>query len=149
MTKLRRINVLIAGEVRRPGSFNISALSTLSQALYVAGGITDIGAYRDVQLKRSGKLVGKLDLYNLLLRGDNSQDKQLQSGDVVFVPVAKALVSIDGEFARPAIYEVAAKDTLDDMVEMAGGILPYGRYRKSTVETLCSRRLCNLDSRPH
>ena len=78
----------MAGEVKAPGNYSMSALSTLSQSIFIAGGITDTGSYRSVQLKRQGKIVRSFDLYDLLLFGDNSGDERLQSGDVVFIPVA-------------------------------------------------------------
>ena len=88
MGSLRSISVFIAGEVKKPGNYSVSALSTLSQAVYIAGGISDVGSFRAIQLKRQGKTVGSFDIYDLLLYGDNSGDVRLQNGDVVFVPVA-------------------------------------------------------------
>ena len=91
------------------------------QALYAGGGITEIGSLRDIQVKRRGKLVGRLDAYDVLLRGDTSNDMRLASGDTVFVPTVNRLVTIDGEVKRPAIYEILSSDTLGDLLKMAGG----------------------------
>ena len=88
MGPLGSINVFIAGEVRAPGNYSVSALSTLSQAIFIAGGISNSGTYRTVELKRQGETVETFDVYDLLLYGDNSSDVRLQSGDVVFVPLS-------------------------------------------------------------
>ena len=96
MGSLRSINVFIAGEVRKPGNYSVSALSTLSQTIYIAGGLSDAGSFRSVQLKRQGKTITSFDIYDLLLFGDNSGDVRLQNGDVVFVPVAGAQATISG-----------------------------------------------------
>jgi protein involved in polysaccharide export with SLBB domain len=84
--ELRSIRVFVLGDVNRPGSFTVSSLSTMTNALFVSGGVHPIGSLRNVQLKRKGKVVGRLDLYDLMLRGDNSNDARLQPGDVIFIP---------------------------------------------------------------
>ena len=86
MGRLRAMNIFMAGEVNVPGAYSVSALTTITQALFQAGGVTDIGSLRKIQVKRNGKLVTTFDLYKLLLEGDISNDVRLQSGDVVFVP---------------------------------------------------------------
>ena len=133
MGSLRSINVFMAGELKAPGNYSISALSTLSQSIFIAGGIADTGSYRAVQLKRQGKTVQSFDLYDLLLYGDNSGDVRLQSGDVVFVPVVGAQASIAGEVVRPAIYEFQDGDTIDSLVKMAGGVLATGNPRQALL----------------
>jgi polysaccharide export outer membrane protein len=121
MGKLRAIDIFLAGDVYAPGSYSVSGLSTVLQALYAGGGITEIGSLRDIQVKRRGELVGRLDAYDVLLRGDTSNDMRLASGDTVFVPTVNRLVTIDGEVKRPAIYEILSSDTLGDLLKMAGG----------------------------
>ena len=118
---LRSINVFMAGEVNVPGAYSMNALSTVSQALFQAGGISDIGTLRDVQVKRNGELVESFDIYDLLMRGDTSSDIRLHSGDVVFVPTYQHLVQIHGEVKRSMEYEVTADETLQDVLDMAGG----------------------------
>lgn len=86
MGPLRSIRVFVLGDVNRPGSYTVSSLSTMTNALFVSGGVKPIGSLRDIQLKRSGKIITRLDLYDLLLRGDTSGDARLQPGDVIFVP---------------------------------------------------------------
>jgi len=119
--RLRAINIFMAGEVVVPGAYSVSALSTVSQALYQAGGVTDIGSLRSIQVKRAGKVVAEFDVYDLLLRGDATSDARLRSGDVVFVPPYKRLVTVRGEVKRPMRYEVEADETLKDAIAMAGG----------------------------
>lgn len=121
MGRLRAMNIFMAGEVNVPGAYSVSALTTITQALFQAGGVTDIGSLRDIQVKRAGQLVARFDVYDLLLKGDISDDIRLQSGDVVFVPPYRALVTLMGEVKRPGIYEVAQGETLGQMVGMAGG----------------------------
>ena len=84
--RLRSINVFMAGEVAQPGNFTVSALTTIIQSVYLAGGITDKGSYRDIQVIRDGQKIATLDLYGLLLAGSVVNDERLQNGDVVFVP---------------------------------------------------------------
>lgn len=131
MGELRSIRVFVAGDAYKPGSYTVSSLSTMTQALFVAGGIAEIGSLRNIQLKRKGKLIGTLDLYDLLMRGDASNDMRLRSGDVVFIPSVGGLVSVDGEVRRPAIYELSKNETIGDVIHMAGG-LTGGAYPKSS-----------------
>ena len=134
MGDLRSIRIFVAGDAYKPGSYTVSSLSTMTQALFVAGGLNEIGSLRNVQLKRNGKLIGTLDLYDLLMRGDASGDLRLQSGDVVFIPAVGGLVTVDGEVRRPAIYEIRNNETMADVITMAAG-LKAGAYPKaSSVE---------------
>lgn len=148
MGKLRTINIFVAGEAKTPGMFAVSALTTVTQSLYLAGGVSDIGSLRDIQVKRGGATVGRFDLYDLLLRGDSSGDIQLQHGDVVFVAPMKATVQVTGEIKRAAIYEVKSGETIDALLSMAGGT-KAGAYPQSVVlERYNSnnlRDLLNLD----
>ena len=86
MGALRSIRIFVAGDAYKSGSYTVSSLSTITQALFVAGGVNEIGSLRNIQVKRNGKLVGQFDLYDLLLKGDASGDINLRSGDVVFIP---------------------------------------------------------------
>lgn len=122
MGRLRVINIFMAGEVKVPGAYSVSALTTISQALFQASGLSDIGSLRDVQVKRQGAIVARFDVYDLLLRGNSAQDIRLRSGDVVFVPTYQALVEVSGEVKRPMIYELSGKETITDAISMAGGL---------------------------
>ncbi|MEZ9140975.1 SLBB domain-containing protein [Shewanella sp. 10N.286.52.E4] len=134
MGELRSIRIFIAGDSYKPGSYTVSSLSTITQALFVSGGVNEIGSLRNIQVKRNGKTIGSLDLYDLLLRGDASGDLRLQSGDVVFIPSSVANVSVMGEVRRPAIYELKNNETMADVLRMASGLNPGAYPRASTVE---------------
>jgi polysaccharide export outer membrane protein len=139
MGALRSIRVFVLGDVTRPGSYTVSALSTMTNALFVSGGIRPIGSLRNVQLKRNGRLVTRLDLYDLLLRGDTSEDQRLQPGDVIFVPPIGATAGAAGEVRRPAIYELRNEKTVAQLVEVAGGLMPTAVARLSQLERLDAR----------
>ncbi|WP_240652703.1 SLBB domain-containing protein [Rheinheimera riviphila] len=148
MGKLRTINVFVAGEAKFPGSYTVSALSTVTQALFVAGGVSDIGSLREISIKRAGAEVAQFDLYSLLLRGDSTQDVHLRHGDVIFVAPVKAMAEVAGEVQRPALYEVKAGESVRQLVEMAGGS-KAGAFPRSVVlerfNELNVRTLLNLD----
>ncbi|MDX1587869.1 MAG: SLBB domain-containing protein [Oleiphilaceae bacterium] len=118
--ELRSMRVFVLGEARNPGSYTVSSLSTMTNALLVSGGIKTSGSLRNVQLKRDGQVIGSLDLYQLLLSGDTSSDQRLQPGDTLFIPPVGETVAVDGEVRRPAIYELKGGETLADMIAMAG-----------------------------
>ena len=122
--ELRSIQVFMLGEAYKPGTYTVSALSTITNALFLSGGLSDIASLRNLQLKRGGKLISTLDLYDLLLSGDTSRDVQLQSGDAIYVPTVKETASVDGAVRRPAIYELKGKVTAHQLVELAGGLEP-------------------------
>jgi polysaccharide biosynthesis/export protein len=122
MGDTRSIRVFVMGEANRPGSYTVSGLSTITSALYAAGGIKPIGSLRNVELKRNGTLVRRFDLYDLLLRGDTSDDAKLLPGDVIFIPPVSATISVDGEVNRPAIYEILPGSSMSDVIAIAGGV---------------------------
>jgi polysaccharide export outer membrane protein len=122
MGRLRAINIFMAGEVAVPGAYSVSALTTITQALFQAGGIGDIGSLRNIQVKRNGLMVETFDVYQLLLKGDASGDVRLQSGDVVFVPPYAGTVEVGGAVKRPMIYEFVDGESVADAVAMAGGL---------------------------
>jgi len=124
MGDTRSIRVFVLGEARNPGTYTISSLGTITSALYAAGGVKPIGSMRRIQLKRQGTLVRTLDLYDLLIRGDTTDDNKLEQGDVIFIPPVGSTVSVTGEVHRPAIYEVKNESTVGDLVNLAGGLTP-------------------------
>jgi protein involved in polysaccharide export with SLBB domain len=132
--ELRSMRVFVLGEARTPGSFSVSSLSTITNALYVSGGIRHTGSLRNVQLKRNGKVVSTLDLYDLLLKGDTSGDVRLQPGDAVFIPAVGPRVGIDGEVYRPALYEIKNSTTLNDLVNLAGGLTSQAYPQITRIE---------------
>lgn len=141
MGELRSIRIFVAGDAYKPGSYTVSSLSTMTQALFVAGGVNEIGSLRNVQLKRNGKLIGTLDLYDLLMRGDASGDLRLHSGDVVFIPSIGGLVSVTGEVRRPAIYELKHNESMADVIAMAAGLNAGAYPRSSSIERYNSKSL--------
>lgn len=126
MGELSTMRVFVLGEAYKPGAYNVSSLSTITHALFVSGGVSEIASLRNIQLKRAGKLVATLDLYDLLNSGDTRNDALLQPGDAIFIPALARTVKIDGQVRRPAIYELKHEDSLSDVIKLAGGKLPTG-----------------------
>ena len=122
LSQLRAINVFMAGEVTIPGAYSVSGLSTVSQALFQSGGVTDIGSLRNIQVRRNNQTIATFDLYELLMNGDASNDVRLHSGDVVFVPPYETLVTVEGEVKRSMQYEAVNTDTVASVLNMAGGL---------------------------
>lgn len=122
MGHLRTIKIYIIGEVRQPGAYNVSALSTITNALFIAGGPNKTGSLRKIELKRDHHTVESFDFYDFLLYGDKSKDLHLESGDVIFIPPIGSVVGITGEIKRPAIYELRTSIKVKDIIEMAGGL---------------------------
>lgn len=135
--QLRSIQVFVVGQAQRPGLYTVSALSTLMNALFASGGPSSTGTMRHVELRRADVLVGRFDLYDLLLRGDKSRDLRLQSGDVIFIPPVGPLAAIAGMVKTPAVFELAdARTTLGDLVGYAGGLTTTAATRSVTLERL-------------
>jgi len=124
MGDIRSIRVFVLGEAKRPGSYTISALSTITSGLYAAGGVQLDGSLRQVALMRAGALVRRLDLYDLLIRGNARDDAKLLQDDVIFIPPVERTVGIVGEVRRPAIYEIKGESTVADLIQLAGGLTP-------------------------
>jgi protein involved in polysaccharide export with SLBB domain len=135
LDKLKSIQVLISGEAFRPGTYAVSAVTTLFNALYAAGGPNGRGSLRDIRLVRGNKTID-VDFYDSLMSGDSKADYPLQSGDTILFGRAEKLVSIAGEVDRPAIYELKKNETLKDLVRMAEGIKPSGLSSKVHVQSL-------------
>jgi len=121
MGALRTIQVFVVGQARRPGSFAVSSLSTLLNALFASGGPLPTGSLRDIQVKRGGETIDHFDLYDLLLRGDKSKDIPLATGDVIFIPYAGPQVAVLGSVNHPAIYELKGQTSVAQALEFAGG----------------------------
>ncbi|MCR9714227.1 OtnA protein [Vibrio parahaemolyticus] len=119
--EMRTMQVFVMGDAYKPGAYTVSALTTISQAIYYSGGFSESGALRNVQLKRNGQVIRKLDMYDLLLKGDARNDIRLLPGDVVFIGALGNTISIDGEVNRPAIYEIKSGETYKQAIQMAGG----------------------------
>jgi protein involved in polysaccharide export with SLBB domain len=122
MGETRTIRVFVLGDAKSPGSYTISGLGTITSALFAAGGVQPIGSLRNIQLKRRGEVVRRLDLYAMLIRGDDTDDAKLLPDDVIFIPSIGPTVSVDGEIHRPAIYEIRNESSVADVIQLAGGL---------------------------
>ena len=146
MGQLRSIQVFVVGQARRPGSYTISSLSTLINALFVTGGPTPQGSLRHIQLKRSGNVVVDFDLYDLLLRGDKSKDEQLLPGDVIYIPPVGPQVAVAGSVNAPAIYELKSADstTVGEILELAAGLTSVASKETVRLERVDERRMRSI-----
>ena len=124
--ELRNINIFVLGEAYQPGMYTVSALSTLTNAIFLSGGLRQNGSLRNIELKRNGEVISTFDFYDLLLNGDTSKDVRLASGDVVFIPQSKKTVGINGEVSRPAIYELNENENIKDLIRFSGNLKPKG-----------------------
>jgi len=135
--RLRSIQVFVVGQAVRPGLYTVGSLSTLLNALFSSGGPAPTGTMRRIELRRGDALVGKLDLYDLLLKGDKSKDLRLQSGDVIFIPPVGSVAAVAGRVKTPAIFELIGPDTsLAELIEYAGGITTTADTRSIQLERL-------------
>ncbi|CAM3031907.1 SLBB domain-containing protein [Vibrio mytili] len=132
--EMRTMQVFVMGDAYKPGAYTVSALSTISQAIYYSGGFSDSGALRNIELKRNGQVIRKLDMYDLLLKGDARNDVRLLPGDVVFIGSVAQTVSVDGEVNRPAIYEVKPGETYKQLIQMAGGFTANAFFEQIDIK---------------
>ncbi len=118
---IRTIQINVMGEVVQPGTYALSAFSTVFHALYRAGGVSDIGSLRNVQLVRNGKKIATIDVYDFIMKGNAQDDIRLQEGDVVIVPAYEVLVKISGKVKRPMRFEMKKDEPLSTLIKYAGG----------------------------
>lgn len=118
---IRSIQVNILGEVSVPGTYSLSSLSTIYNALYCAGGVSDVGTLREIRLVRNKKTVATVDVYDFILNGNSSDDVKLQDGDVIIVAPYKQLVDVAGKVKRPMVYEMKEGETVRDIIDYSGG----------------------------
>jgi protein involved in polysaccharide export with SLBB domain len=148
LSRLRTVRVYVVGEVTEPGAYDISSLSTPLNALVAAGGITSRGSLRALKHYRGKQLIEVVDAYDLLLRGVGVDEKRLENGDSLLVPPAGPQVTVEGMVRRPAIYELHGETTLEDVLELAGGLLPAAALEHVEVERLVAhqnRTMFSLD----
>ncbi len=134
--RLRSIQVLVVGNARYPGTYTISSLSTLVNAVFASGGPKPQGSLRHIQVRRDGTTITDFDFYELLIKGDKSKDVRLQPGDVLYIPPVGPLAAISGSVNTPAIYELSGTSTLSDLIEIAGGMSSLADTGKITIERL-------------
>lgn len=119
--QIRTIQVNVMGEVTSPGTYSLTSLSSIFHALYRAGGVNNIGSLRTINLYRQGKLVETFDIYEYILNGKINKDVRLNDGDVIIVPPYQSLITISGSIKRPMKYELLPTETLNTLIEYAGG----------------------------
>ena len=148
LSKLRTVRVYVVGDVAEPGAYDISSLSTPLNALFAAGGVTPRGSLRALKHYRGNALVEEVDAYDLLLHGVRGNPGRLENGDTLLVPPMGPQVTIDGMVRRPAIYELHGEASLDQALELAGGILPAAAIQHIEVQRLAAhekRTMLSLD----
>lgn len=132
--RLHTIQVFVVGDARRPGSYSVSSLSTLVNAVFASGGPSSRGSMRKIELKRGSQTIREFDLYGLLQQGDKTRDAQLASGDVILIPPAGPRVAITGSIEHPGIYELAGKTTLGEALRLADGPTPLASSSEILLE---------------
>lgn len=144
LKELRAINVYLLGEAYNPGQFTLSALSTVTNALFVAGGVNENGSLRNIQIKRGNETLAKYDFYDFLLKGSLSSDVRLQDGDIIFIPFIENKIKVGGFFKRPGYYEILMGETISDAISLAGGfhldVMPETEIEVSSIDKLKSQR---------
>jgi protein involved in polysaccharide export with SLBB domain len=146
--QLRSIQIFVVGQARRPGTYTVSSLSTLVNALFASGGPSSAGSMRQIQLKRNNQVVTDFDFYDLLLKGDKSKDARLLPGDVLYIPPAGPSIAIAGSVNVPAIYELREGTSLRSAVEMAGGLATTADGQKAVVERIESHTTRRVEEFP-
>ena len=136
MGQLRSVQIFVVGQARRPGTYTVSSLSTLVNALFASGGPSSQGSMRHIQLKRGADVATEFDLYDLLLNGDKSKDVRLLPGDVVYVPPSGPRVAVAGSVRTPAVYELKSENKVADLIQMAGGLSAVADVQRATLERI-------------
>ena len=140
MGKLRSITIFVVGSVKKPGAYTVSAFDTILNALIYARGPDTLGSMRNIQLKRQNKTVTTFDLYDLILKGDNSKDVRLEPGDIIFVPKAETVVAVGGDVKVPAIYELKKEKSLLNALKLAGDITPSAYSEQIQIQRYLENR---------
>src|SRR5712664_1926910 len=136
LLRLRSVRIYVVGDITSPGAYDVSSLSTPLNALCAAGGVTPQGSLRRLQHYRGKQLIEEVDAYDLLLHGIRGDLERLENGDSLLVPPLGSVVKVDGMVRRPALYELHSEKTLEDALNLAGGILPAAALRHIEVQRL-------------
>ena len=137
---LRSIQIFVLGQARRPGTYTVSSLSTLVNAIFAAGGPSATGSMRSVQLKRGNRVVTDMDLYDLLVSGDKSRDAPLLPGDVIYFPPIGPLAAVSRSINVAAVYELKPGASLGELIRWAGGLATTAEGQRVAVERIENRR---------
>ena len=145
--KLRSIKVTILGSVTKPGTYTLSSVSTVFAALYASGGPIENGSYREIEVIREDKVIAKLDVYDFLLKGEQSKNITLKDQDIVRIPLYKTRVEVTGEVKRPGIFEILPGESLNTVLSFAGGFNDnaYQARIKVFQNTLRERKLIDVE----
>jgi protein involved in polysaccharide export with SLBB domain len=138
--RLRSIQIIVVGNARYPGTYTISSLSTLVNAIFASGGPAAQGSLRHIQVRRDGNTITDFDFYDLLIKGDKSKDVRLESGDVLYIPHVGPLVAISGSVNVPAIYEMKENSQLQDLIDIAGDLSTVADTSKITIDRLADHQ---------
>ena len=148
--QLRALQVFVVGQVRHPGTYTMGPMSTLVNAVYLAGGPSASGSMRHIELKRGSQMVAEFDFYDLLLKGDKTKDLRLQPGDVIYIQAVGSQVAISGSVNAPAIFEAKAGESLADLVGWAGGFATTAQTQKISLQRNldgAARQVQEIDSK--
>lgn len=134
----KHVSVAVVGEVKRPGKYFLTSLNTVLDAVVLAGGATQRGSLRNIEIYRENKLCGVIDFYQFLLKGEAENDLFLQSNDKVVVPLIETIISVDGDVKRPARFELKTNgnERLSDIIELAGGFTDLAYLNKIEISSL-------------
>lgn len=136
LSEMRSIQIMLVGEVHRPGTYTVSAFSTLLNTLISSGGIKQSGSLRSISVRRGGSTIATMDLYDLLVRGDDSSNIFLRHGDLIFIPPIRSTISVAGDVLRPAIYEIKNERNVGQVLSLAGGFLPTASKNAVQIERI-------------
>lgn len=139
MGQLRSIQIYVVGNARQPGSYTVSSLSTLVNALFFSGGPSEQGSMRRIDLRRNGKVVTTFDLYDLLIYGDKSHDVPLLPGDVIYIPPVGPEIAVAGSIHVPAIYELKGSETVSQAIALAGGLATMASKQDAQLDRINSQ----------
>lgn len=134
LSGIRDVNVMVSGNAKNPGIYTLTGNSNILHAISVAGGISEYGSVREINLIRDNKVIESLDIYDLLIQGKYNVRKRLRSGDVVFVETRKNIVTVDGAVHRPAKYEVFDDQNLHSVIKYANGIKQTADIENMSLE---------------
>ncbi|MBM3409224.1 MAG: hypothetical protein FJY25_18235, partial [Betaproteobacteria bacterium] len=135
MGRLRSIEVYLLGQARAPGRKVVGSLSTLINALFETGGPSARGSMRAIELRRAGRVVTRIDLYDFIAQGDSSADRPLEPGDIIYVPPAGPQVALAGSVNEPAIYELPrAGGSIESVLALTGGLPTLAAPQKAQLE---------------
>ena len=140
IVKTRSVQIYVVGHAQRPGTYTLSAMSSLLNALFASGGPAITGSMRNIKLKRGNEPLASFDLYDILLSGDKSKDMALQDGDVIYIPAVGPLVALLGNVKKPAIFELQQKTSIADVVRWAGGFESAANLKKVIIEKSIDNR---------